>query len=119
VRAAVSVAILLAMIVPTTIEAQAGPIAIAADRLARAQTSQPAGGGAARPPVSRAEKLAWAYLLIGGSVFIATSPGEKDADGRWSNDGKWEMAAGIGAVGLSFGLLHDIVKSSRGPTPAR
>lgn len=117
VRAAVSVAILLAVVAtpwaPTVLAAQAGPIAAAADRLARARTPQPAGStsaaSAGRQAASRAEKLAWAYLLIGGCVFIATSPGEKGGDGRWSSDGKWEMAAGVGAVGLSFGLLHDML----------
>jgi len=59
---------------------------------------------------SWAEKTAWAYLLVGGSVFIVTSPGEKNADGSWSRDGKAEMAAGIGAVGISFALLRDILR---------
>jgi hypothetical protein len=93
--------------------AQAGPLAAAAERVARVEARQPASASAAQPTehhgASRAEKLAWAYLLIGGAVFIATSPGEKGENGRWSDDGKWEMAGGIGAVAISFGLLHDIL----------
>jgi hypothetical protein len=90
----------------------AGPLAVAAERLARAEGA--ARGAQPTEPehrrgASRIEKLAWAYLLIGGSVFIVASPGEKGDDGRWSSDGKWEFAGGIGAVAISFGLLHDIL----------
>jgi hypothetical protein len=117
VRSALVVLILLTMegaVWPrSTLAADRGPLAASADRLARAEGRQ-AGGAQPTPPehrrgASRAEKLAWAYLLIGGCVFIATSPGEKGDDGRWSSDGKWEMAGGIGAVAISFGLLHDIL----------
>ncbi|HEY2906449.1 MAG TPA: hypothetical protein VGJ29_11170 [Vicinamibacterales bacterium] len=93
--------------------AQAGPSTAAAERLARLEAEQPAAATAAQSNghrgASRAEKLAWAYLLIGGAVFIVTSPGEKGENGRWSDDGKWEMAGGIGAVAISFALLHDIL----------
>jgi hypothetical protein len=95
------------------LSAQTGPIAATAERLARAEAHQPSSASAAHPRehhgASRAEKLAWAYLLIGGTVFIATSPGEKGDTGQWSDDGKWEMAGGIGAVAISFALLHDIL----------
>ena len=91
------------------------PLAASLARAARAAGQQPAGErGAAAPPAqhraSWAEKTAWAYLLAGGCIFIATSPGEKNADGSWSRDGKAEMAAGIGAVGISFALLRDILR---------
>jgi hypothetical protein len=93
--------------------AQSGPVAAAAERLARAEARQSASEPAPDPPkrqgASRAEKLAFVYLLVGGCVFIATSPGEKDENGRVSSDGKWETAGGIGAVAISFALLHDIL----------
>jgi hypothetical protein len=120
-RAVFAVMVLVLSTAPwadVALAAQAGPIAAAAERLARAEAGQPASASTAQPTerhgASRAEKFAWAYLLIGGAVFIATSPGEKDENGRWSDDGKWEMAGGIGAVAISFALLQDIVKSSRG-----
>jgi hypothetical protein len=105
-----------AMLLPASfragLAAQSGPLAATAERLARADARQPPDGATAPSEhghVSRAEKIAWAYLLIGGSVFIATSPGEKGGDGRWSDDGKWELAGGIGAVAISFALLHDML----------
>jgi len=114
VRVVVCVIVLAAMVwLPgpgVIVSAEAGPIAAAADRLARADARQQSSAGPAKPRrASRAQKLAWAYLLIGGSVFIVTSPGEKGGDGRWSSDGKWEMAGGIGAVAISFALLHDML----------
>jgi hypothetical protein len=125
-RAAYAVMLLVSLWAPwadVRLAAQSGPVSAAADRLARVAARQsgdaPPAETAERHGASRAEKLAWAYLLVGGCVFIATSPGEKGDDGRWSSDGKWEMAGGIGAVAISFGLLHDILKSSRGPTPVR
>jgi hypothetical protein len=97
--------------------AQGGPLQDAAARIAwaaarQASTAQPT---PAAEGASRAEKIAWAYLLIGGTVFIVTSPGEKGEGGKWSNDGKWEMAGGIGAVAISFALLHDILARRRRP----
>jgi hypothetical protein len=86
----------------------AASVARAAARAAR-QATAPTDQSAAKTPASWAEKTAWAYLLVGGVIFIVTSPGEKNADGSWSRDGKAEMAAGIGAVGISFALLHDIL----------
>ncbi len=115
-RRAVLALLLIFLMVPwadAALAAQTGPITAAAERLARADGQQPASAPAAPPPehrgASRAEKLAWAYLLIGGTVFIVTSPGEKGEDGKVSDDGKWETAGGIGAVAISFALLHDIL----------
>jgi len=85
-------------------------IARAAVATAREAHASAAPATSSRPPASWAEKTAWAYLLVGGSIFIVTSPGEKNADGSWSRDGKGEMAAGIGAVAISFALLRDILK---------
>jgi len=90
---------------PSPLAASISRAAFAAARTTSAAADEPA----ARPHASRAEKAAWAYLLVGGCIFIATSPGEKNADGTWSRDGKAEMAAGIGAVGISFALLWDII----------
>ena len=56
---------------------------------------------------SVAEKLAWLYLLIGGSILLAYGPTEKSGS-RWTSDGKSETAAGAGAIVLSFALLRDI-----------
>ena len=114
VRAVVSVIVLSAMLwMPgprVILSAEAGPITAAAERLARVHARQrDSSKPAPARRASRAEKLAWAYLLVGGSVFIVTSPGEKGGDGRWSSDGKWEMGAGIGAVAISFALLHDML----------
>ena len=81
--------------------------AVATARASQAPADQSTSG---RPRASWAEKTAWAYLLVGGCIFIATSPSEKNGDGSWSRDGKGEMAAGIGAVGISFALLRDILK---------
>ncbi len=94
--------------------AETTPLAASIARAARAAGQQAAddtgAGEPKKPQVSRAEKIAWAYLLVGGCIFIATSPGEKNANGTWSRDGKAEMAAGIGAVGISFALLADMLR---------
>jgi hypothetical protein len=82
-------------------------VAVATARASHASADEASSG---QPRASLAEKTAWAYLLVGGCIFIVTSPGEKNADGSWSRDGKAEMAAGIGAVGISFALLRDILK---------
>ena len=56
---------------------------------------------------SLAEKLAWIYALVGGSILLVYGPQEKDAD-VWTLDGKSETVAGGTAVVLSFALLRDI-----------
>jgi hypothetical protein len=58
---------------------------------------------------SVAEKLAWLYALIGGSVMLITGPQEKEGD-KWTVDGKSETVAGAAAIVLSFALLKDIRK---------
>jgi hypothetical protein len=56
---------------------------------------------------SWAEKLAFLYALVGGSVMLITGPGEREG-GEWTVDGKSETVAGAAAVVLSFALLKDI-----------
>jgi hypothetical protein len=75
---------------------------------------QPAAANACECGASMAEKLAWLYLLVGGSILLAYGPQEKSGS-AWSNDGKAETAAGAGAIVLSFGLLRDIRKKARTP----
>jgi hypothetical protein len=65
-----------------------------------------------RCPASMAEKLAWIYALVGGSLLLVYGPQEKER-GVWTNDGKSETVAGAVAIGLSFALLHDIRKKGR------
>ncbi len=64
--------------------------------------------------VGWAEKLAFLYALVGGSVMLITGPGEREG-GEWTVDGKSETAAGAAAVALSFALLKDIRRKR--PTP--
>jgi len=56
---------------------------------------------------SVAERLAWLYSLIGGSMLTIFGPTEIE-DGKWTMDGKSETAAGVAALALSFALLKDI-----------
>lgn len=73
-------------------------------RLSRSEQSAAADD---RRGASAAEKVAWLYLLVGGSIMLAYGPQEKDG-GRWTNDGKSEAIAGGAAIALSFFLLRDI-----------
>src|SRR5207244_3079772 len=76
------------------------------------RTEQPAAAASrCECGASMAEKLAWLYLLVGGSILLAYGPQEKSGS-TWSNDGKAETAAGAGAIVLSFGLLRDIRKKA-------
>jgi hypothetical protein len=59
-----------------------------------------------------AEKLAWIYALVGGSLLLVYGPREKEGD-VWTNDGKSETVAGAAAIVLSFALLRDIRKKGR------
>jgi hypothetical protein len=96
--------------------AQTLPIADSAERIARetGRRAAPERVGQAKPDERRgaswAEKAAFAWLLVGGCIMIATSPGEKNSDGTWSTDGKSEMFAGIGSVAISMALLRDILR---------
>ncbi|MGB7220283.1 MAG: hypothetical protein WBD07_15905 [Vicinamibacterales bacterium] len=89
------------------------PIAASVARIASTESyrlQQPAQGSAgASGGASLAEKMAFVYLLVGGSMFLAISPGEK-VDGEWTNDALSETIFGAGAIGISFWLLHDILK---------
>jgi hypothetical protein len=80
-------------------------------RVARSDQSGAAGSGN-RCPASVAEKLAWIYATVGGSILLVYGPREKEGD-VWTNDGKSETVAGAAAVGLSFALLRDIRKRGR------
>jgi hypothetical protein len=100
----------------TVLYAQALPIADSAERIARETGRRAASERVAqaspdeRRGASWAEKTAFAWLLVGGIILITTSPGEKNADGTWTTDGKAEMFAGIGSVAISMALLRDILK---------
>ena len=61
---------------------------------------------------SLAEKLAWIYALVGGSILLVYGPQEKEG-GVWTRDGKSETIAGAASIGLSFALLRDIRKKGR------
>jgi hypothetical protein len=62
-----------------------------------------------RSGASVAEKVAFLYLLVGGSVLLAYGPQERSGD-RVSTDGKAEAVAGAAAIAISFALLRDILK---------
>jgi hypothetical protein len=79
-----------------------------AHRVARSGQSGAAGSGN-RCHASLAEKLAWIYALVGGSILLVYGPREKEGD-AWTNDGKSETVAGAASIGLSFALLRDIRK---------
>lgn len=75
----------------------------------RARSAAPAAAPEKHGGASVAEKLACAYLLIGGSVMLYYGPREKE-NGRLTMDGKSEAVAGAGAIVLSVALLRDILK---------
>lgn len=56
---------------------------------------------------SVAEKLAFVYALVGGTLLLVYGPQEKEGD-VWTMDGKSETVAGAVAIGLSFALFRDI-----------
>jgi hypothetical protein len=68
-----------------------------------------------RAGASVAEKIAFLYLLIGGSVMLVYGPQEKDGD-HVSVDGIAEGIAGAASIAISFGLLRDILHK-RAPAP--
>jgi hypothetical protein len=80
-------------------------------RVARSGQSS-AASSSNRCRASMAEKLAWIYALVGGSILLVYGPQEKEGD-VWTNDGKSETVAGAVAIGLSFALLRDIRKKGR------
>lgn len=91
-----------------------GPVMASARRTAAAEplrdpSERQASAAACECRASMAEKLAWLYALVGGSIMLVTGPGEKEGD-KWTVDGKSETAAGAAAVVLSFYLLKDIRK---------
>jgi hypothetical protein len=98
------------------------PLVASARRQAAAQPlrdESAAQGSPANPcqcRASTAEKLAWLFALVGGSIMVVTGPGEREGD-VWTVDGKSETVAGAAAVVLSFFLLKDI-RSKRATAPA-
>ena len=58
---------------------------------------------------SLAEKIACAYLFVGGAIMVYYGPQEKE-NGQLTRDGKSEAIGGAAAIGLSVALLRDIVK---------
>ena len=64
---------------------------------------------------SMAEKLAWLYALVGGSILLYYGPQEKEGD-VWTLDGKSETVMGAGAIVISFALLRDIRKKGAAAT---
>ena len=77
---------------------------IAAGRQADAGADNASSGG-----TSIAEKIACAYLLVGGAIMLYYGPRERE-NGRLTMDGKSEAVAGAASIGLSFALLHDVIK---------
>jgi hypothetical protein len=69
---------------------------------------------AATPPgtegcqASFAEKAAFAFLVVGGSIMLAYGPQEKE-NGVLTRDGKSEVIGGAAAIVLSVFLLRDIL----------
>lgn len=93
----------LAMFVLVAMLGLAGaPVAAADNRSEQAAPSQGSG-------TSLAEKVACAYLLVGGAIMLYYGPKEKD-NGELTRDGRSEAYAGGIAIGISVALLRDILK---------
>ncbi len=101
-----------------TVPAQpvAGPIETSVARWAatEARVAQAQQGGSSKPVAacgchgaSTAEKLAFLYALIGGTLLVVYGPQEKEGD-VWTVDGKTETIAGGVALALSVALFRDI-----------
>jgi hypothetical protein len=100
---------------PSAVPPGDGPLRASARRAAAAEPLRNPSDPQSRPApacdcrASMAEKIAWLYALVGGSIMLVTGPAEKEGD-VWTVDGKSETAAGAAAVVLSFYLLKDIRK---------
>ena len=84
---------------------------LSAEAPARA-SGAPQGAPPAAPDstgTSLAEKIACAYLFVGGAIMVYYGPQEKE-NGQLTRDGKSEAIGGAAAIGLSVALLRDIVK---------
>ena len=62
---------------------------------------------------SLAEKIACAWLLVGGTIMLYYGPKERE-NGQLTMDGKSEAVAGAVSIGISIALLHDILTKRRG-----
>jgi hypothetical protein len=67
----------------------------------------PSGQGGNHHGASVAEKLAFLYALVGGTILLVYGPQEKEGN-VWTVDGKSETVAGGLALGLSVALFRDI-----------
>ena len=76
---------------------------------ARSEPAEPA--APERSGTSLAEKIACAYLFVGGAIMLYYGPTERE-NGQVTRDGKSEAVAGAAAIGISIGLLRDIIKKS-------
>ena len=93
-----------------------GPIGASVSRWAatEARVLRAQQGGSSSPAApcgchgaSTAEKLAFLYALIGGTLLVVYGPQEKEGD-VWTADGKVETIAGGLALALSVALFRDI-----------
>ncbi len=77
-----------------------------------ASGGEPPAAASAHTGASLVEKIACAYLLVGGSIMLYYGPREREK-GQVSRDGKAEAVGGAAAIGISIALLRDIIKKSR------
>lgn len=91
-----------------------------ADGVALTASGQPGDSSPAKTSTggtSLAEKIACAYLLVGGTIMLYYGPKERE-NGQWTMDGKSETVAGAVSIGISIALLHDILKKrTHAPRP--
>lgn len=80
-----------------------------AEPIAAAQPAEPAPVQTQPSGASLAEKIACAWLLVGGAIMLYYGPKERE-NGQLTMDGKSEAVAGAVSIGISVALLHDILK---------
>ena len=93
---------LAALVLAAVVSVEAPLAASGAPQAVPPATAEPNG-------TSLAEKLACAYLFVGGAIMLYYGPREKE-NGQLTRDGKSEAIGGAAAIGLSVALLRDIVK---------
>jgi hypothetical protein len=101
-RATAAVLLLALTMLSIPIPARASEPARSGDAGAEAAPPKPSGA-------SLSEKLACAYLLVGGAIMLYYGPKERE-NGRLTMDGKSEAVGGGAAIVLSVALLRDILK---------
>jgi hypothetical protein len=110
---AVIVVTIAALLSSSTTAWAAGSLLASARRIASAErlridsATKQAASTSTRCGASTAEKIAWLWLLGGGTVMLITGPREQDP-GHWYNDSKVEGEAGAASIVISFFLLRDI-----------